>query len=49
MELTFSVFFRDHEPSLLELLKMNYAAYVISNIFEANLENIKELTENQTH
>lgn len=49
MELTFSVFFRDHEPSLMELLKMNYAAYVIRNIFEANLENIKELTENQMH
>lgn len=45
MELTFSVFFRDHEPSWIESLKMYYASYTMKSIFAANLKNVKRLTE----
>lgn len=49
MRLTFSVFFRDHEPSFMESLKMYYAAYVIYDIFEGNLSNVKRIMEKSTN
>lgn len=45
MRLTFSLFFRANEPSMLDLLKMNYASYTVHEIFEANLKNIKRIIE----
>jgi len=47
MRLTFSVFFRDYDPSFIDLLKMNYASYKMHSIFEANLKNVKRIMESK--
>jgi uncharacterized protein YndB with AHSA1/START domain len=43
--LTFTVFFKDAEPSWKETLEMYLAAYTIKSIFARNMDNIKRITE----
>lgn len=43
--LTFTVFFKDAEPSLMEKLKMYMAAYKIKSILKQNMANIKMIVE----
>lgn len=45
MRLTFSVFFGNNNPTIIESLKMNYASYTMHSIFEANLMNVKKIME----
>lgn len=44
-QLTFTLFFKDHEPTLFEKLKMNFAAYVVLDIYKKNMNNIKRILE----
>lgn len=44
-QLTFTVFFKDHQPSMWELTKTYLAAYIIQDIFEQNMNNIKRIIE----
>ncbi|MBX9450245.1 MAG: hypothetical protein KL787_11240 [Taibaiella sp.] len=44
-ELTFTVFFKHHEPGLYDLYKMYLGAYKIYDIFEQNMNNIKQIVE----
>jgi len=44
-QLTFTLFFKDHKPTLFEKLKMNFAAYVVLDIYEKNMDNIKRIVE----
>ncbi|WP_164891197.1 SRPBCC family protein [Botryobacter ruber] len=43
--LTFTVFFKDAEPTLYEQVKTYFAAYEIQSIFEQNMANIKRINE----
>jgi uncharacterized protein YndB with AHSA1/START domain len=43
--LTFTVFFKDAEPTFAEYVKMKFAAYIIKSVFLKNLINIKHFTE----
>lgn len=43
--LTFTVFFKEYEPSLIETYKMYLGAFWIQNIFEKNMKNIKMYVE----
>jgi hypothetical protein len=45
--LTFTVFFKDHEPTVFETIKMYLSAYYIDHIFEANLNQIRILVEEE--
>ncbi|HEY6162333.1 MAG TPA: SRPBCC family protein [Bacteroidia bacterium] len=44
-KLTFTVFFKDAQPSLWERIKTYIAAYKIKGIFEGNMNNIKKFNE----
>ncbi len=44
-QLTFTLFFPSDDTSLLDAMKMYFAAYYISSIFKGNLLNIKRLVE----
>lgn len=41
-EVTFTVFYKDHEPTWMERLKTHFASYTIESIFEQNLDNIRK-------
>ncbi len=43
--LSFTLFYKDREPSFIELLKTWYAAYEVKSIFKKNMNNIKNLIE----
>lgn len=43
--LTFTVFFKDVKPTLIEKIKMYLAAYKIKSILKQNMENIKTILE----
>lgn len=43
--LTFSLYFKDGKAGWWDQLKMHFASYKISAVFEANLEQIKQLVE----
>lgn len=44
-ELTFTVFYKNHEPSLWEEIKTYIAAYKMTSIFKGNMSNIKKFVE----
>ncbi len=44
-KLTFTVFFQNTKPTVIEKIKMYVVAYKIENILKRNLKNIKKLTE----
>jgi uncharacterized membrane protein len=44
-ELSFTLFYNKPKISILDLIKIKYSAYVVSNIFDKNLNNIKRLNE----
>lgn len=43
--LTFTLFFKDSKPGLLESLKTYFAGYKIKDIYSANMYNIKRIAE----
>ena len=43
--LTFTLFYKDYEPTLGEKIKTYFAAYKIKSVFEKNLQNIKAINE----
>lgn len=43
--LAFTLFFKDHLPTLFEKVKMYIAAYRVASIYKSNLGNIKQLAE----
>lgn len=43
--LTFTVFYKDVEPGVIEKLKIYFAGYTIKSIFEQNMSNIKRIVE----
>jgi hypothetical protein len=43
--LTFTVFYKDHNPTLMESIKLYFAAYKIKDIFFSNMTNIKRIAE----
>jgi hypothetical protein len=43
--LTFTVFYKDTKPSLMESFKLYFAAYKIKSIFVRNMTNIKRIVE----
>ena len=45
--LTFTVFFKDRNPSISDAFKTYLAAYKIKNIFAKNMENIRRIIEEQ--
>lgn len=45
--LTFTVFFKDGDPSLLDAFKTYLAAYKIKDIFTKNMANIKRIVEKE--
>jgi len=47
--LTFSIFFKDAKPTLMEKIKMYMAAYKIKNIFKKNMANIKRIVEEENN
>jgi len=44
--LSFTVSFPDNNHGWIDALKLHFASYTISNIFEGNLNRIKEIVEN---
>ncbi|MBC8047136.1 MAG: SRPBCC family protein [Fimbriimonadaceae bacterium] len=44
-ELTFTLFFPDEKPSLVEFIKTSLGAYKIKSVYEQNMQNIKTLIE----
>lgn len=44
-KLSFTLFYKDAEPSLGDLLKTYYAAYKVKSIYEKNMANIKRIVE----
>lgn len=47
-ELSFTLFYLNHDPSWWELLKTHFAAYTVDDIFQRNMANIKRLVETGT-
>ncbi len=45
--LTFTVFFKDENSTLIERIKLYVVAYKIENILTRNMANIKTITENE--
>lgn len=45
--LTFTLFYYDHHPSFWDDLKTYFAAYKVKSIFERNMNNIKNLVEQE--
>ncbi len=45
--LTFTFFFKDAKPTLIEKIKMYMAAYKIKSIFKKNMANIKKIVEEE--
>lgn len=45
--LTFTVFFKDAQPTLWESFKTYIAAYKIIDVFKGNMENIKRIVESK--
>jgi hypothetical protein len=45
--LTFTIFFKDEKPTLIEKIKMYMAAYKIKSIFKKNMANIKRIVEEE--
>ena len=45
--LTFTVFFKDAEPTLMEKIKLYIGSYKIKSIFKQNMENIKTIVEKE--
>lgn len=45
--LSFTVFFKNHQPSLAEKIKMYIGSYRITSIFKKNMQNIKTIIEGQ--
>lgn len=45
--LTFTVFYRNAEPSLWETFKTHLASYKIISVFKGNMDNIKRIVESQ--
>lgn len=43
--LTFTVYFKDYKPGLIELYKMYLGSFWIKDIFERNMKNIKQNVE----
>lgn len=48
-QLTFTVFFLNNQPTILETLKTYFAAYQIKSIFEDNMNNIKHILEKENN
>lgn len=44
-QLAFTLFFKDHQPTLFEKAKIYIAAYRVASIYKANMGNIKQLVE----
>ncbi len=46
-KLSFTLFYEDDKASMIDELKMYYAAYIVRPIFKQNLQNIKQIIESQ--
>ena len=44
-KLSFTLFYCNAEPTLFESLKTYFAAYIVKNIYQKNMENIKRIVE----
>lgn len=43
--LSFTLFYKDEDPSIMDLLKTYFAAFSVKKIFEKNLSNVKRIIE----
>jgi hypothetical protein len=48
-KLTFTVFFKNAEPTFSEVIKMYFGAYRILSIFKKNMHNIQQVIQKETN